>query len=202
MVASATCSVTISPTASIKNTLRYGQYERDLMPSAPRLNAAGAPTDNTPMKLEHKTRLGELDIWSNQTDFNFKLFTGPLTHNILTGAEIGRETSDVTSWRHKSGANLTGGTVGNPDHNLRPSDPTPVITGQTEFTVDTLAVYLQDMIEFTPEWKLLLGARDGKGYLSFRGQQVDYPQAGTAAQAFLQDSFIGLVLSGQEHTSP
>lgn len=158
-IATATVKHRFSPTASIKNTLRYGQYERDLMPSAPRLNAAGVPTDNTPMKLEHKTRLGELDIWSNQTDFNFKLFTGPLTHNILTGAEIGRETSDVTSWRHKSGANLTGGTVGNPDHNLRPADPTPVITGQTEFTVDTLAVYLQDMIEFTPEWKLLLGAR-------------------------------------------
>ena len=55
---------------------------------------------------------------------------------------------------------------------------------------------------FAKHDKLLLGARDGKGYLSFRGQQVDYPQAGTAAQAFLQDSFIGLVLSGQQHTSP
>ena len=55
---------------------------------------------------------------------------------------------------------------------------------------------------FAKHDKLLLGARDGKGYLSFRGQKVDYPQAGTAAQAFLQDSFIGLVLSGQQHTSP
>ncbi len=52
---------------------------------------------------------------------------------------------------------------------------------------------------FAKHDKLLLGARDGKGYLAFRGQQVDYPQAGAAAQAFLQDSFIGLVLSGQQH---
>jgi hypothetical protein len=52
---------------------------------------------------------------------------------------------------------------------------------------------------FAKHDKLLLGARDGKGYLAFRGQQIDYPQAGTAAQAFLQDSFIGLVLSGQQH---
>ena len=55
---------------------------------------------------------------------------------------------------------------------------------------------------FAKHDKLLLGARDSKGYLSFRGQQVDYPQAGMAAQAFLQDSFIGLVLSGQQHASP
>ena len=54
---------------------------------------------------------------------------------------------------------------------------------------------------FAKHDKLLLGARDGKGYLMFRGQQVDYPQAGAAAQAFLQDSFIGLVLSGQQHAS-
>jgi hypothetical protein len=52
---------------------------------------------------------------------------------------------------------------------------------------------------FAKHDKLLLGARDGKGYLAFRGQQIDYPQAGAAAQAFLQDSFIGLVLSGQQH---
>ena len=55
---------------------------------------------------------------------------------------------------------------------------------------------------FAKHDKLLLGARDGKGYLAFRGQQVDYPQAGDAAQAFLQDSFIGLVLSGQQHANP
>jgi hypothetical protein len=47
--------------------------------------------------------------------------------------------------------------------------------------------------------KLLLGAREGKGYLSYRGQRIDYPQAGAAAQAFLQDSFIGLILGAQPH---
>lgn len=54
---------------------------------------------------------------------------------------------------------------------------------------------------FAKHDKLLLGSRGGKGYLGFRGQQIDYPQAGAAAQAFLQDSFIGLVLSGQQHAS-
>ncbi|MEO4048716.1 hypothetical protein AAFN46_16685 [Pseudomonas sp. CAU 1711] len=55
---------------------------------------------------------------------------------------------------------------------------------------------------FAKHDKLLLGARDGKGYLGFRGQRIDYPQAAAAAQAFLQDSFIGLVLSGQQHSTP
>ncbi|MWV15906.1 hypothetical protein F3I16_07545 [Pseudomonas sp. L-22-4S-12] len=52
---------------------------------------------------------------------------------------------------------------------------------------------------FSKYEKLLLGAQEGKGYLSYRGQRIDYPQAGAVAQAFLQDSFIGLVLSAQQH---
>ncbi|MFO1250832.1 MAG: hypothetical protein U1E77_06745 [Inhella sp.] len=55
---------------------------------------------------------------------------------------------------------------------------------------------------FAKHDKLLLGARKGQGYLGFRGRQVDFPQAAEAARAFLQDSFIGLVLSGQQRPAP
>ncbi|MBC9250254.1 hypothetical protein A9179_08205 [Pseudomonas alcaligenes] len=51
---------------------------------------------------------------------------------------------------------------------------------------------------FAKHGKLLLGAHDGKGYLSYQGQQVDLPEAGSVARAFLQESFIGLVLAGQQ----
>ncbi len=51
---------------------------------------------------------------------------------------------------------------------------------------------------FAKHGKLLLGARAGKGYLSYQGQQVDLPAAGEVARAFLQESFIGLVLASQQ----
>lgn len=51
---------------------------------------------------------------------------------------------------------------------------------------------------FPKHGKLLIGARNGEGYLSYQGQRVDLPRAGEVARAFLQESFIGLVLTGQQ----
>jgi len=55
---------------------------------------------------------------------------------------------------------------------------------------------------FAKHDKLVMGSRHGQGYLGFRGRQVEFPQAAEAARAFLQDSFIGLVLSGQQRAAP
>lgn len=46
--------------------------------------------------------------------------------------------------------------------------------------------------------KLVLGAAGGKGYLRHDGQQREFAGADASARAFLQDSFIGLVLGWQQ----
>jgi hypothetical protein len=46
--------------------------------------------------------------------------------------------------------------------------------------------------------KLVLGATNGKGYVRYDGQQREFAGADAAARAFLQDSFIGLVLGWQQ----
>lgn len=67
------------------------------------------------------------------------------------------------------------------------------------FGLDRLPMLQQLKAEgFAKHGKLLLGARAGKGYLSYQGQQIDLPAAGEVARAFLQESFIGLVLAGQQ----
>lgn len=50
--------------------------------------------------------------------------------------------------------------------------------------------------------KLVLGAANGKGYVRYDGQQRDFAGADAAARAFLQDSFIGLVLGWQQQQQP
>jgi hypothetical protein len=59
---------------------------------------------------------------------------------------------------------------------------------------------LQSLLQrgFRKRESLVLGAANGKGYLRYDGQQRDFPGADAAARAFLQDSFIGLILGWQQ----
>jgi hypothetical protein len=54
---------------------------------------------------------------------------------------------------------------------------------------------------FQKNEKLVLGAAGGKGYVRYDGQQHEFAGADASARAFLQDSFIGLVL-GWQHQQP
>jgi hypothetical protein len=51
---------------------------------------------------------------------------------------------------------------------------------------------------FKKNEKLVLGAAGGKGYVRYDGQQREFAGADASARAFLQDSFIGLVLGWQQ----
>jgi hypothetical protein len=59
---------------------------------------------------------------------------------------------------------------------------------------------LQPLLQrgFRKNEKLVLGATNGKGYVRYDGQQREFAGADAAARAFLQDSFIGLVLGWQQ----
>ncbi|SFQ17191.1 hypothetical protein [Variovorax sp. 770b2] len=59
---------------------------------------------------------------------------------------------------------------------------------------------LQPLVQrgFRKNEKLVLGAAGGKGYVRYDGQQREFAGADASARAFLQDSFIGLVLGWQQ----
>ena len=63
---------------------------------------------------------------------------------------------------------------------------------------------LQPLLQngFRKNEKLVLGAANGKGYLRYDGRQHDFADADASARAFLQDSFIGLVLGWQQQQAP
>jgi len=48
---------------------------------------------------------------------------------------------------------------------------------------------------FNKRDKLTFGARDGKGYVRFNGQQAAFDNAPAAGRAFMQESFMGLILT-------
>ncbi|WP_156939040.1 TonB-dependent receptor [Deefgea rivuli] len=167
----------INANMKIKNATRAGKYDLDLRASAPGLSFA-APTevvnDNTKITRGRKLRMREQEIYSNVTDFVWDFETGTIRHNLLAGFELTRETLlstgrlqlDTTGKVKPSattglaGCTLPNTTVGNPVTGGVPSNCSdPVNTVTADSTADTIAFYMQDMIDLTPHWKVLLGAR-------------------------------------------
>lgn len=100
----------------------------------------------------------------NQTDLTFSAETGSVSHEILVGAEFGRQETDnfrQTAYFLDVGPNATSHFV---------TVQNPIYTGNVEFrqsasdadnhsVAKNAAVYIQDQIEFSPQWKAVLGVR-------------------------------------------
>lgn len=85
---------------AVRNTLRYGEYHRDLSATAPRF-AAGTTLANFGAARVNRTsqvRNGVDTLLVNQTEVALTGATDPLQHNAVLGAEFGRETSQVSRY--------------------------------------------------------------------------------------------------------
>lgn len=99
----------------------------------------------------------------NQTDFLYALNTGPVSHTLAAGIEIGRQ---VTNDRRRSGFFNN-----NPrDDSLRVPFSDPITKAPVSFVtrdqdannrsvVDITSLYIQDQIEFIPQLQAVVGVR-------------------------------------------
>lgn len=157
----------LAPNMVLKNSTRYGQYDLDLRASAPGISFANtneALSDKTTITRGRKLRQRDQEIISNVTDLLWDFETGTLRHNVLAGVELTREKLLSTGRTQlaasgKTSCALPSTTVGNPVTSGAPNCSEPIKTGESESTADTLAFYVQDMIDLNPQWKMLLGAR-------------------------------------------
>ncbi|MCC7080488.1 MAG: TonB-dependent siderophore receptor [Burkholderiales bacterium] len=176
-IATARIDYRVNQTLSIHNTLRAAKFKRDMEATIATLNsrdANGAPvTPATPLSLlmvnrRHDTgrnRNNDDDTIFNQTDLTWKFRTGETRHTMITGMELGRERID----RSRYAIDADPATPGNQAPSaltsfLRPDPGTRLSYIKTPDTralgeADTLAFYVQDQIEFSDQWKALLGLR-------------------------------------------
>jgi catecholate siderophore receptor len=173
-IATATYVHRFTPTAQIKNVLRYGDYQRDLWPSAPRLQGNPQPLLPTSVISRGRPgREGQDKDWTNQTDFTTTFATGAVTHTVLVGIELASEQSWTQRWTQLPGVAVPTTTVENPND----SPPLPAnflarnLTQETSFDAKTAGVYAQDFLALNPFWKVLAGVR----YDYFEG---DYERVG------------------------
>ncbi|QPK61502.1 TonB-dependent siderophore receptor [Methylomonas sp. LL1] len=156
---------------SVKNSIRYGDYERKylthLFSGAAAYTGANAGT----IARSQALRLSTQENVYNQTDFVFKKPLFGFNNTLMFGSEFGWEEYDFKS------KNSTGVT--------RVSVFDPIITGSvgrglaSDFSgtlatdrlthAQTYAGYVLDQFEINPEWKLLGGTR----YDVFDAQQED-----------------------------
>jgi catecholate siderophore receptor len=155
--------------SELTTRLRWADYERDLWAVAPRafLPVAGTPmnpvdvNDVTRINRGHQGRGGEENTITSQTDFTTHFATGFLQHELLLGNEILQEKSNRWNNPLASGATNPAADVFNPD--ATPTLAANYNSWQKVFAAsyegESRALYFQDVVGLTEQWKVLLGAR-------------------------------------------
>lgn len=163
----ATFNHRFSDTLRVRNALRYYHYELD------RQNTLPAGTTNEAAGTVALTRSGvdrnEHGIF-NQTELIQNFSTGSVQHEVLYGLELGQQNKDALSY---SGGTLANVNLWNPVLPVAPLNGGGTLSGSTLNRYLTRALYLQDQVTLSPQWKLLVGLR----YDRF-GQETDNRLAG------------------------
>ncbi|AVA33854.1 TonB-dependent receptor [Cupriavidus metallidurans] len=148
----ATISHRFNDNWSIRNATRYYHYSLDrnntLVGSVNEARLTASLTHGNVSREEHG--------WFNQTDLTQKAEFFGMKHELLYGVEVGQQNKDVINF---SRANVA--TVGlfNPVLPVLPRlvGGTPAASNLGIFK--TLGLYTQDMIQFSEQWKALVGIR-------------------------------------------
>ncbi|AEG01761.1 TonB-dependent receptor [Methylomonas methanica] len=157
---------------SVKNTVRYGDYERKYLTHLFSGNAATAGANAGTIARAQALRLSTQETIYNQTDFVLKKPLFGFNNTLMFGSEFGWE---EYTFKNKNSTGVS-----------RVSVFDPVLTGSvgaglaSNFSgtlntnrltrAQTYAGYLMDEFEINPQWKLVGGSR----YDVFEAQQDDF----------------------------
>ncbi|MDD5578581.1 MAG: TonB-dependent siderophore receptor [Methylobacter sp.] len=155
---------------AVRNTSRYGNYDREyrtlLFTGAPRGTGAAATVRRT-----QALRESPQENYYNQTDFTFKKPILGFNNTLLFGAEIGWENFTFRSKNSVIPNSVADISIYNPI-----SSPTSGLRRANDLATDritrtnSIAGYVLDQFEITPQWKLLAGGR----YNIFQAKQDDH----------------------------
>lgn len=142
------------------NQTRYADYDKFYQNVFPGAYTAA----NNRVAISAYNNLTARKNLLNQTDLTFNLHTGAVKHSLLVGVELGRQETEnfrETGYFPAVGANATSAFV---------TLPNTIYTGPVTFrqaasdadnrsVAKSAAVYVQDQIEFSPQWLAVVGVR-------------------------------------------
>lgn len=144
---------------SLRNRTRYADYDKfyqNVFPGAVNSTATSVAISAYNQDTKRKN-------FFNQTDVTFDVVAAGVKHKILTGIEIGQQTTDnlrQTGYFPAVGANATSISVAITKPYAEGVTFRQSATDANNHSVaKNMAVYVQDQIEFSPQWQAILGLR-------------------------------------------
>ena len=145
---------------TLRNQFRFASYDKQYQ----NVYASGAVTAAGTVPLGAYNNSQKRDNFYNQTDLVGRVQTGPFSHQLLAGMELGRQVTDNlrnTGYFNALGANAT--TFNAPV--FAPTISTPIVfrpsatDANNHGVADTFALYLQDQVQLLPQLQLIAGIR-------------------------------------------
>lgn len=142
--------------STLRSVTRYGETHRNSAITAPR-----------PPNRQLQRREMRNETFVNQTGLTARRSTGPVTHGLSTGFEIGRET--IFSRNSGQTTNQPQTNIRQPNPNDLPFGPMPAITGNPgETTTNTLGAYFFDTVTLGRTVELNAGLRWDRSDVDYR----------------------------------
>ncbi len=155
-----------------RTTLRLGQYERDLRASAIRFAAAnlqpGAQavtlatlSPSTVLTRGTNIKVQDMDTRYLQSDYSTRFQGLGGRHDVQAGVDLGQEDFNNYGLTLPVGVALTKPStrIGTPDDGARVDESLRSKTINRSFDAKSVGVYVQDLLQVAPAWKLLAGLR-------------------------------------------
>ena len=152
-MATVTVDHAINDSVSLRNLTRWGRSSRDSIITAPRFLS----DDSTQLRRTAKTRDSEDTILLNATDLRAEFDAAGVSHAMVAGVEVARETSGN---RYRAATDGDPADLFNPDFNAPyTGEVTRDPSRDTDVDADSLAAYLFDTVTLSPRWELSGGLR-------------------------------------------
>ncbi|MCM2288247.1 MAG: TonB-dependent siderophore receptor [Sulfuritalea sp.] len=141
--------------SQIRNSLRITNYDKFYQ----NVYANGAVTGAGLVRIEAYNNSDKRTNVFNQTDLTTKFSAGGVEHTLLAGLELGHQDSSSVRKNGFFGAATFLNVVAGAPYAVATDFRAAGTTADNAVKVDLAAVYLQDQIALSKEWKLLAGLR-------------------------------------------
>ena len=158
----------------IATKIRHGGYKRDQRSGAIRfapasLQPGGVAASletfgpNTVLNRNTHLKIQDLDTLFAQSDYSGKFRALGLRHEVQAGVDFAREEKTVYGARSAAQGGVVPSKpttlIGRPNDGAMVDESVRVLRATSDYVSEGIGVYAQNLIQFAPAWKLLIGAR-------------------------------------------
>lgn len=175
-----------SSSSELKTTVRQGSFTRDQRASTVRFVSSTTPTlaeitDSTALRRGNNVKVQDMETLIVQSDFSSKFAAGGFNHSLLAGVDYADEGKEVFGLSAAS-RGKTNTTYGNPGAVDSIDEGARTRTLTSSFSSRAWGVYVQDLVEVAPAWKLLAGLR----YDEMKGDFSTFSNTGASTGVYSQ----------------